>query len=183
MVAGMVGSVNAAETKAVGVPTMSAVAQARFWSKVDRRGRLECWNWKAGTNGFGYGVFGYKVAGRRVQWYAHRISASLFGITTAERCILHSCDNPRCVNPEHLRSGTSTDNDADRVLRGRSPHGEGNPCAKLTALAVREIRTRRAAGDKTSYRKLAVEYGVSHQSVYLAATYKTWKRLVADTDV
>ena len=93
----------------------------RFWSKVDKGNGTaeECWNWTASTT-FGYGHFGDG------EWFcrekqAHRISYTLMnGRIGPDMCVLHTCDNPRCVNPYHLRLGTAAENVRDMVRKGRA---------------------------------------------------------------
>lgn len=91
----------------------------RFWAKV-RRGD-GCWEWTAARSAAGYGWFkgaaGPELA-HRVAWRLERgeIQAGLF--------VLHRCDNPRCVRPDHLFLGTNADNMADMVQKGRQSRGE-----------------------------------------------------------
>jgi hypothetical protein len=86
----------------------------KFWSLV--RKDQACWAWTGGTNGRGYGAL--HVAGRKV--LAHRFSYELhFGRIPPGRVIMHRCDNPICVRPDHLKLGTQLDNIADREAKGR----------------------------------------------------------------
>lgn len=86
----------------------------RFWSKVDKTG--DCWNWTAGTFHFGHGKF--RLNGKMVK--AHRLAYELLvGDFDKSLCVLHKCDNPRCVNPEHLFLGTKGDNNSDMTAKGR----------------------------------------------------------------
>ena len=87
----------------------------RFFSKIDKT-PSGCWEWNASKNHSGYGQFRYdgKVM------LAHRASYIIFSGDIPEgNHILHSCDNPACVNPEHLRPGTDADNVADKMSRNR----------------------------------------------------------------
>ena len=93
----------------------------RFWQKVNKTGK--CWEWtgclKDGSGGCGYGFFWFN--GKNVR--AHRFSWILsFGEIPNELCVCHKCDNPRCVNPEHLFLGTVHDNNVDAVKKGRVPN-------------------------------------------------------------
>jgi hypothetical protein len=76
-----------------------------------------CWEWQGAKNKQGYGMFSYmgKTLG------AHRFSALINGIDIENKCVCHKCDNPSCVNPNHLFSGTHQDNTNDMVSKGR--HG------------------------------------------------------------
>ncbi len=112
---------------------------ARFWSKVEKRGPDECWMWKAGVDVSGYGRIA--VDGRAVK-ATHLVLADIGAARIGKAHALHSCDNRRCVNPSHLRWGNNADNVADKVKRGRAIglSGEKNPRAKLTANQVQAIR-------------------------------------------
>lgn len=110
----------------------------RFWEKVDRRKHNECWPWLASKNENGYGIF-QTGRGEGCE-LAHRVAFALHTRTWPKECILHSCDNPACCNPNHLREGTPADNSADMVSRKRHRHGERHPTAKLTASEVRKMR-------------------------------------------
>lgn len=87
-----------------------------FWARVDQSGDDDCWPWTAGTDRKGYGVLGYQGKTHR----AHRLALILSGTEVpAGACVLHSCDNPPCCNPAHLRVGTNYENILDRSERGR----------------------------------------------------------------
>ncbi|MDB4893169.1 MAG: hypothetical protein JWL61_5024 [Gemmatimonadetes bacterium] len=93
--------------------------EEKFWPKVDTSGGLDaCWLWTAATAGSGYGNVG-NHNGRTV--YAHRVSYELHvGAIPAGHFVMHSCDNPPCVNPAHLSVGLPKDNTRDMVNKGRS---------------------------------------------------------------
>ena len=98
----------------------------RFMAKVDKRGDNECWNWKGSDDGHGYGEFWFE--GKK--WKAPRFSWVLNNGVPIPKGLLvcHKCDNPSCVNPNHLFLGTMSDNIMDCVKKGRHPHpiGKGN---------------------------------------------------------
>lgn len=88
--------------------------------------------------------------------------------------VRHTCDNTWCVQPLHLILGTTQDNVADRVARGRTQMGEAHYSAKLTEDEVRAIRI-----DMRSQRKIASDYGVNKSTVSNIKTMKTWKQVPA----
>lgn len=98
----------------------------RFWSKVDKLSHPDgCWLWEGFKPGFGYGFFSVKGTLHR----AHRVSFTIAnGDFDLNLHVLHSCNNPACVNPDHLRTGTHTDNMQDKVRSGRcnAPKGDRN---------------------------------------------------------
>jgi len=111
---------------------------ARFWSRVQKT--EGCWTWMAGRTPFGYG----KVAFYRCNLMTHRVAWGLVNGQIPEgMCVLHHCDNPSCVRPEHLFLGTLADNNADMVRKGRHMRG--------TALIAAQAPTK-ARGDRNGTR-------------------------------
>lgn len=90
----------------------------RFWSKVDKKSDNECWNWKGKTKK-GYGWFTVHTRDKVREFIASRVALYLSGVDVKDLFVLHSCDNPPCCNPNHLRTGTAKDNSRDMVERGR----------------------------------------------------------------
>jgi hypothetical protein len=152
----------------------------RFWEKVDKQGPSECWLWLGWKNNKGYGMI---RSGRRgADVFAHRVSYELAhgpiptGETRMSNIIMHTCDNPSCVNPAHLRMGAPIDNTRDMIAKGRevwTRHpGEANGCAKLTDDKVREIRAAFASG--SSMAALARLFGVSDVTVSRTISRRNW---------
>jgi hypothetical protein len=111
----------------------------RFWPKVDKDADGGCWVWTASRNEQGYGCCGFN--GRT--YTAHRLSYELArGPIPPGMHVLHRCDNPPCVNPEHLFVGDQSDNMRDMYGKGRGANrqGELSGAAKLTESQVREIK-------------------------------------------
>lgn len=118
---------------------------ARFWANVDRCNPAPdaCWTWGRSKNRKGYGNVGLFEGGRWSSQLAHRMAWYIHtGEKPGDSLVMHTCDNPGCCNPDHLRLGTNSDNMADMVSKGRArrPVGAINPAAKLTAGDVDEIR-------------------------------------------
>ena len=101
----------------------------RFWSKVEKTDT--CWIWKGSVNWKGYGFYRYPNG-----QYAHRFVYQLhYGKKPGKKLVLHSCDNPPCVNPEHLRLGTNDENMAEMGAKGRSRCSKKTHCVKGHPLA------------------------------------------------
>lgn len=149
----------------------------RFWAKVDRSGGPDaCWPWTAGVAdkapGKNYGAFGV-CSGKVMR--AHRFSWMLHNGAIPEGFhVLHSCDNPSCVNPAHLRVGTNADNASDRVNRNRQGAliGEECPSAKLNEQAVKVIRFFLGRKDR---QLLARVHGVSNQLISRINLGQVWR--------
>lgn len=96
-----------------------------------------CWLWKGRTNDDGYGVVTHQYKFCLV----HRLAYKTYVADPGDKHVLHHCDTPRCVRPDHLFLGTNGDNVKDKMEKGRQPKGEDHPRAKLTAEQVYQIRT------------------------------------------
>lgn len=150
----------------------------RFWSKVDRGEPDECWPW-LGTKqlpnpaGMVYGSFGLTENGRSRTYRAHRFAYVLAnGEIPDDYVIMHTCDNPLCVNPGHLKAGTQADNVADQYAKGRGTYGEKHGRSKLTEAQVLEI----IASDETC-KALAERFGVHNSVVSNIRIGKKWQWL------
>lgn len=135
-----------------------------------------CWSWQRLTNGDDYGQL--RVAGRMV--YAHRLAYELgVGPIPEGLHVLHSCDNPRCINPAHLSVGTRSRNMKECSERGRAripkpiKLGEENGASKLLEVDVRSIRRLLAQG--LTQRSIADRFGVTQGAVSDIKLGKNWR--------
>lgn len=142
----------------------------RFWKKVDKSG--ECWLWTGNKDKHGYGRI--RCDHRKIR--VHRVSFMIkFGEIPTGLCVCHKCDNPPCVNPEHLFLGTHADNIKDMFAKHRNnpPRGQRNHSAKLNERKVRLIR-KIVSSHSMSNRRIAKRFGVSSQSIDAIANGRSW---------
>lgn len=146
---------------------------ARFWDHVDISPDPNgCWVWRGLTSTGGYGLvtIHYKM------YRTHQLAYELMtGPIPPGALVLHSCDNPPCVNPAHLRLGTDKDNALDRVARGRQIQGTVHHNAKLTDDAVRDIRRLHAAGANIS--QLSRQFDINRHQIRDVIRRKWWKHV------
>ena len=142
--------------------------EERFWSKVNLpllNLSGECWEWAAALNKYGYGQF--KLNNKTV--HSHRLMYELFnGDIPKTMHILHSCDNPKCMNPYHLSVGTHIANMQDKVSKNRQ-------FSKLTKAQVLEIKELYQTGNYTQ-NQLGDMFQVCQPQISKLVTNKYWKR-------
>jgi len=149
----------------------------RYWPKVDKNGPIirpelgQCWLFTGYRNKYGYGVI---WDGRRTR-LAHHIALEFVGfvIPFEGLQVLHLCDNPPCVRPDHLLIGTAQDDADDKISKGRQPRGENVHTAKLRQIDVDEIRRLYRAGG-TTQEVLAQRFGVNQSRISDIIRGKTW---------
>jgi DNA-binding XRE family transcriptional regulator len=149
---------------------MDEVAVSRFWDKVDKDEPGDCWEWTASVGSHGYG----QIWDGFTNWLAHRFSYHIHhGPIPDGLFVCHHCDNKRCVNPDHLFLGTTDENMADAVRKGRMESGEDRYNSKLTEPEVLEIVARHDAGESQS--ALAEDYGVSRGTINSIVAGYSWR--------
>lgn len=134
-----------------------------------------CWLWHRGKLWWGHGRFNDKMHGRAVG--AHRYMYALAnGPIPDGKVVMHECDTPACVNPDHLRLGTPSENSKDCTQKGRRAKGSGNGRAKLTDSDVAAIRLSYKRRDpECGAAALGRKFGVSSVMISLIARGKNWR--------
>jgi HNH endonuclease len=167
------------------LPELSDLDRVRVWQRVSQRGPDECWPWTGSKHTRGYGRYSLYRGKRNgaSYWRVLRATRVIYFLTTgydpgfAE--VLHTCDNPQCCNPKHLRAGTHRENMDDMVNRGRVAVGQNNGRAKLLDAQVAEIRKISSAEALYSERHaLAKRYGVSVVVINNVLKCKWYKHVV-----
>ncbi len=142
-----------------------------FWSRVKKGNPLQCWEWQGGKHSFGYGVFSID----RKLIYTHVFSYELENGTVPKGlCVLHECDNPPCVNPAHLFTGTIIDNNKDMLLKGRTAKGTKNGKSLLTYQESQLIRSLYIRENVTQ-EELGRVFGVCRATVQAVIAGRTWR--------
>lgn len=133
----------------------------------------ECWEWTGSLTSDGYGKFflnGKEPLAHRVSFWLH------FGRWPNCQALMHTCDNTKCVRPDHLIEGSHADNQRDKTIKGRQAKGEANGRSILNEQNVRDIRHQYSAGTHTI--ELARKFCVDKKTIYNIVRRLTWKYLV-----
>jgi hypothetical protein len=164
--------------------------KTKFMNLIDKSGSNGCWTWNGSVSNTGYGRIGVCPGRKQV----HRLSWELFhGKIPDGLHVLHKCDNPLCVNPDHLFLGTQMDNNLDRTLKGRTASGDSNGMrrhpervsrgerngrAKITEEIVLEIRRLYVKGSRVyGQASLARKFGLSQPYVGDIVNRLKWRHI------
>ena len=163
------------------IPNLSQNDINRFWSKVAITAQEDkCWNWTAGKRRRGYGRFTLTVSTNKDEGFvATRVAYFIEqGVDPSDKCILHSCDNPSCVNPKHLSMGTNKDNTQDMLKKGRhtTPVGSKHGRSKLVESDVYKIRQLHADG--ISQKDISLLYNVDTSAISNIIRRRNWGWLI-----
>jgi len=155
-------------TMAKPIPTpIPEDVKARFWAKVDVRGPDDCWEWQGSRTNKGYGGFSINSHPLKAHRLAWQFANNRDWPAGLEAC--HSCDNPPCVNPNHIRPGTRRENIRDRVERGRNAG-----TAAVNAAKTHCLRGHPLSGDNLSIRTRG-ETRMRHCRICAALHTRRWR--------
>jgi hypothetical protein len=145
--------------------------QEKFWSRVAvTADNARCWFWQGSPTE----IYG-QITINQTRWLVHIYSFYLTYGYKPSLCVLHSCDNPKCVNPNHLREGTHDDNMKDKVSRNRQIKGVKTRFAKLDDEKVVEIKRRLLDGESAT--SISRDYNVTKHPILNIKKGKTWKHV------
>lgn len=154
-------------------PLMTPKQADRFWSHVTKTDK--CWLWNLSVDRKGYGQV--RVGSRTMR--AHRVAYELTHGPIGPHFACHTCDNPRCVRPDHIFLGSNLDNVRDMDAKGRRRtvvyRGADHPNARLTEDDVRSIRAALAAG--ATIDEVANRYPVSCAAIGAISSGRTWRHV------
>lgn len=159
----------------IGIKTHASLEE-RFWRFVDKKTDGECWNWTGNlVAGYGRISLGARkdgaIGSHRFSWELHNKQSIPSGMV-----VMHSCDNPLCVNPNHLSVGTYKDNTQDMIAKGRkvtvAPLGTENGKALINEEVVKEIRA-----SNLSHAELGRQFNVSPNCIRGVRIGRTWNHV------
>lgn len=163
------------EARFIPLESLDMATVERFWKCVDVAGPDECWNWR-GTSSHGYGKFTLRTPNGSQQHMAHRVAYLLhYRALPTNLVVMHSCDNPRCVNFAHLSLGTDLLNTIDASAKGRMHPGAKTFGAVLTDDIARHIRTCSDLGEGIN--SIARRIGHHRRTVADVVNRKTWRHV------
>jgi HNH endonuclease len=146
----------------------------RFMENASPEPMSGCWLWVGAAFNTGYGQL--RVGAKTIS--AHRLAWELFrGLIPDGLSVLHRCDVPACVNPDHLFIGTHNDNNQDRHMKGRDARGGTHWCSKFTEDQVRQIRAQATSDERRSYPAIAKLFGVTRATIRRIVVRETWKHI------
>lgn len=152
------------------MPAKAVPLVERFWPKVEKPSGDGCWVWTGCRVKKGYGIVRLDRSERMAS--VHRVSWALHnGPIPDGLLVLHRCDNPPCVNPDHLFLGTHTDNMKDMVRKGRQSK-------KLTPDQARTVYRRALAGEP--HASIAKDFGIRREAVSAIKRGLAWSRTVTE---
>jgi len=155
-----------------------------FFSTVNKNGpctdtgKTRCWIWTKTKPGK-LGYCRVRIGGKKT--LAHRLAYEIVNgeLTKEKPCVLHKCDNPSCVRPDHLFAGTISDNNADKVRKLRQSRGKAHsfpgsthPASHLIESQVLEIRVRCSNGERQ--KDLSFQFGISKQAINDIVRGRRW---------
>jgi hypothetical protein len=150
-------------------------SEYQFWMNITKDGPVhlihgQCWMWCSHRDRKGYGITAKK------RGFAHRRMYNLvYGKFDDDLFVLHKCDNPSCVNPEHLFLGTMGDNISDKMSKGRQVKGERQGGSKLTKADIIDIRTSCRGGE--SWSSVARRHHIHKRHVGRIMSKYAWKHV------
>jgi len=143
----------------------------KFYRKISNPDSNGCMNWLGAKTRNGYGTLTWN---KKPMTLAHRLSYKLHkGSIPENMCVCHTCDNPSCVNPDHLWIGTIAENNQDMVNKDRQHLKKGmRLSSKLTELQIKDIRNKILQG--ITMVELSKVYGVSDRTINNINSGKLW---------
>jgi hypothetical protein len=155
-----------------------------FWARIIQPvNEIEdCWEWEGPYNNYGYGKLNFSMqAGKYQTIGAHRFSWEFYnGAIQKGLLVCHKCDNPPCVNPNHLFLGTDKDNKIDNMLKERHYFGSKHYNTILEEQDIRNIITNTLNNKYNSINDICTLYNVSYETIRFILVGQTWKHITKE---
>jgi hypothetical protein len=148
--------------------------EKRFWEKVDKKGKDDCWLWKGGKGWMGYGRIRDEKKNPKS---ATHVSWFLKHGEYPTKYMCHKCDNPSCVNPNHLFEGSPKDNSRDCIKKDRHSRGSRQAFSILTEADVEKIK-QEYTGKYGECTRLGKKYNVTYSTISKIMRGVQWKHVV-----
>ena len=153
----------------------------RWITKVNKNSGTDCWEWIGAKYRKGYGHFRRFKKGIWTMEKAHRFSYEHYNNLNSYKDIenlfvCHTCDNPSCVNPNHLFVGSNLDNVNDKVSKGRHSFGRQSNHTWLSLEVANKIREFKNKNPNVSYRDIGKVFGTSTTQVCRILNNQIWKK-------
>lgn len=149
---------------------------SRFLSSFDVNSKSGCWEWTGTLTHEGYPLLRGQGENKLAHRFSYRFYIADFPI---KLFVCHHCDNPKCVNPDHLFLGTVVENNKDRSMKGRSARylGDDHKGSKLSSKQVLELRNYATQANRPRTKDLIAKYGVSKTTITEIIAGRRWTHL------
>jgi hypothetical protein len=148
-------------------------SKAEVWAILVSKARVNSNACMLIEHGFSVGIGYKKVRAENHEMYAHQLSDFMArGERPPDTVLLHTCDRPNCINPDHIKRGTHAENVADKMRKGRHRKGVTMPNSLLTDEIIREVLL-----SPLTFAQCSVKYNVSRGAIHNIRSGRSWNHV------